>query len=543
MSAFGAKRKPRKITVQDDDDETISAASLNPPEEPQEPALQPSFKTNRKPFKQSSLRKSINVDKIDDDTPSTTQPASTNAKGEAEDDEDGGASLRIRSPLGARTGSTKSKKKASSSRLSFGGAGEEATEDGDSMILGEEISTPKRISTLAHTAAENSAFKKSIAKKLPLGRLPMRSADTDDDRPRYSKEYLSELQQSTPNTPAKLQPTSDDEMMLDPSELEGATIVDTAAPSNNTTILSSAQIQEKKDRRARLAQERGTRDTEDFISLSDDERGHGDSFLSVLSRAQPQPQSHALSAQKSSSSARESTRLVREDEDLGEGFDAFVEDGGLALGKKAERASRRRRRADMASLITLAEGASGSDGSESDASERAAYEAAQTRAGLDGLAAEREAQRRRLLSSQQVVPIPRIAPLPDFAALRGEFRARVRRKEEQVARVRGRLEEIRSEREGIARREPEVQRLLDEAGERYRGLMAGGANGNANGSGSGSGDGEAATSSTAEDSVEAAKSLLEQARGGADTPGQRGLESLGTTPARQRGQMEVEMEI
>ncbi|KAI1374254.1 nineteen complex-related protein 2-domain-containing protein [Hypoxylon crocopeplum] len=524
MSAFGAKRKARKITVQDDDDDTTPTpnASLNPPEESQGPALQASFKTSRKPFKHSSLRKSINIDKIEDDAPS-------NAKEDADEDEDGGAPLRVRPQLGGRSGSTKTKKRASSSRLSFGVPREEATGDEDSMILGEEISTPKRGITLAHAAAENIAYKKGIAKNLPLGRLPMRSTDTDDDRPRYSKEYLSELQLSTPNTPqdlSKLQPASDDEMILDPSELEGAVVVDTivsTTPSKSTTILTEAQIQEKKSRRARLAQEGGTRDTEDFISLSsppsdNDQRSHGDSYLSVLS----QRQDHKSKA----------TRLVAEDEDLGEGFDSFVDDGALSLGRKAEREARRKRRAEMASLITVAEGGGDSHDDESDDSEaerRAAYEAAQTRAGMDGLAAERRRQQRVGDALQHVV-MPKITPLPDFSVLVAEFAARVRRKEDAAARLRARIEELRVEREGIRQREPEVQRLLNEAGERYRALMVGGG---APGSGNGAG------ASTMEDSVAAAKSLLDQARIGGDTPGQRGLESLGTTPVRQRSEMEI----
>ncbi|KAI2620499.1 nineteen complex-related protein 2-domain-containing protein [Hypoxylon sp. NC1633] len=543
MSSFGAKRKARKITVQEDDDDAVSAATFNPPEEDQGPALQPSFKTLRKPFKQSSLRKSINIDKIEDDTP-------TDTKVEPADDEDGGVPLRLQPLMGARAGSTKTKKRASSSRLSFGLPSEDvAADDEDSMILGDEASAPKRSTTLAHAAAENSAFRKGIAKNLPLGRLPTRpSADGGDDRPRYSKEYLSELQLSTPNTPqdlSKLHPTEDDDdMALDPSELEGAIVVDTSATpsaiatttsSKGTTVLTEAQIREKKARRARLAKEGGA---DDFISLSAsdsesnanaDGRGQGDSYLTVLSR-------------RPSGKKSKDTRLVAEDEDLGEGFDEFVDDGGLSLGRKAEREARRRRRAEMASLITAAEGG-GSSASESDDSEaerRAAYEAAQTRAGMDGLAAEREAQRQRLLasSSQNLVAVPRITPLPDFSVLAAQFEDRMRRKEAQIAALRARVEELRVEREGIRKREPEVQKLLDEAGERYRGLMAAAVGGGSGGGEGTDGNGDV-KQGTAENSVAAARSLLDHARAGGDVPGQRGLESLGTTPLRQTSEMEM----
>lgn len=533
MSAFGAKRKARKITIQDDEDDSIPTDSLNPPEEEQGPALQPSFKTSRRAFKQSSLRKSINVDKIQDNSSTPKE-----AKEDVEDDEDGGAPLRIR-PTG-KSGSTKMKKRASSSRLSFGGPGEEASADEDSMILVEELSTPKRATTLAHAAVENSAFRKGI-KNLPLSRLPMRSTDTDEDRPRYSKEYLSELQMSTPNTPqdlSKLQPTSDDEMQLDPSELEGALIVETITSqptSKNTSILTEAEIQEKKTRRARLAKEGQHRDTDDFISLSDDEntdgRNPGDSYLTVLSRREDRK-------------GKDHTRLVAEEEDLGEGFDEFVEDGGLSLGKRAEREARRKRRAEMASLITAAEGGSDDESDDSEAERRAAYEAAQTRAGMDGLAEEREQQRRRLGAAAmygQSVAIPKITPLPDLSVLVEEFKAKVRRKEEEMERLRARIEEIRMEKDDIEKREPEVQRLLNEAGERYRVLMAGGGEAGTAETANADDDGgqNGVIGASAKDNVATARSLLNQARGGLDSPGQRGLESLGTTPMRQRPEMEM----
>ncbi|KAI1425788.1 nineteen complex-related protein 2-domain-containing protein [Xylaria sp. FL1777] len=537
MSSFGSKRKARKITVQDDD-ESPSIESLNPPPEPQEPALQPTFKS-RKPFKQSSLRKSIN---INDETPREDTKTS-NSTDETEDQEDGGAPVRIR-PSTTKPGLTKSKKRQSSSRLSFGPS-ETTADDDDSMVLGEEVFTPKK-SSLAASATENSAYKKGISKNLPLNRLPMRSMEDNDDRPRYSKEYLSELQSATPNTPQDLSrlhtESGEDEMSLDPSELEGAMIVETttstsltAGPSTSTTaVLTEAEIREKKERRARLAKQKGTRDTEDFISLSDDdndERGAGDSYLTLLSR-------------KSSSKA--DTRLVAEDEDLGEGFDEFVEDGGLSLGKKAEREARKRHRAEMASLISAAEGA-GSDGEaasdDSEAERRAAFEAVQTRAGMDGLAEEREQQRKRLGAREGVIPVPpKITPLPDLSVLVEEFKARMQQKEANLIRMRAHIAELKAERESIVKREPEVQKLLNEAGERYRALMMSDAAGAGAGAETGEASGEDQAGSDAnvdgESTVMAARTLLDQFRDGPGTPGERGLESLGTTPVRQT-QMEL----
>ncbi|RYO98080.1 hypothetical protein DL764_007210 [Monosporascus ibericus] len=562
MSAFGAKRKARKITVQEDDEDTgLRAPTDLQPEPQQEPALQATFKT-RKPFKQSSLRKSIN---INDEEP-VHDAAPPKPRGEAEDDneddnEDGGASLRVRPALGGRSAPAKTKKRVSTaSRLSFGPseAGGDADGDGDSLMLGGELSTPKKASSssLAQEATENSAYKKGRARNLPLGGLlPLRSS-ADTDR-LYSKEYLSELQNSTPNTPQNLS-TADDEMSLDPSELEGAMVVDSGtgqeiAPpppaAHETEILTEAQIQEKKERRARLAKAQGN---DDFIPLSDDDNGDqrraGDFYLAVLSRRSddhgPAPRS-------------ETTRLVREDEDLGEGFDAFVEDGGLSLGAKAEREARRKQRAQMASLIEAAEGASAEDeiSDDSEAERRAAYEAAQTRKGMDGLKAAKRTFDGN--TREGVVPVPhRIAPLPDLSVLLDEFRGRVQRRKDEVTRARARIAELRAERDGIARREPEVQRLLDEAGERYRALVmpgstgsgsaggGGGSGGNGNGNGAagnggeGGGGGESASAKEDGDgnaAAERARTLLDQVRrdGPPGTPGsERGLESLGTTPVR-----------
>lgn len=528
MSSFGSKRKGRKITVQDDD-EAPSIESLNPPPEPQEPALQPTFKS-RKPFKQSSLRKSININEEDPKEATKT----SNSAEDTEDQEDGGAPTRIH-PSGSRTALSKSKKRQSSSRLSFGPS-ETTVDNDDAMVLGAEVLTPKKPG-LAATATENSSYKKCISKNLPLNRLPMRSMEDEDDRPRYSKEHLSELQSATPNTPQDLSKlhVGEDEMSLDPSELEGAMIVETATSTSltadpsvfgGTTVLTEAEIRERKERRARLAKQKGSRDTDDFISLSDDdndERCTGDSYLTLLSRK---------------SNSKTDTRLVAEDEDLGEGFDEFVEDGGLSLGKKAERQARKRHRADMASLISAAEGA-GSEGEaasdDSEAERRAAFEAAQTRAGMDGLAEERAQQRKRLGVREGVVPIPpKITPLPDLSVLAEEFKARMRQKEANLIRMRAHIAQLKSEQESVLKRKPELQQLLNEAGERYRAIMLpnGGASA-ARASENGQTQAESNGNINGENTVMAARTLLDQFRDRPGTPGERGLESLGTTPVKQ----------
>ncbi|KAJ1330866.1 U2-type post-mRNA release spliceosomal complex [Microdochium nivale] len=576
MSSFASKRKARKITVQDDDEDDASSGGLASPlpaptseSEPEPPLLQATFKS-RKPFKQSSLRRSINVNEPN----ASALAGSTTDDG---DEDEGTSSPVVRRPILGRSASTKStKRQSSSSRLSFGpstaGVGEDGdNDDGDSILLGEQPSatfTPKKPAPgLIQTASENSAIKRGMARNslLPgLNRLAMRSADSGDDnddgRPRYSKEYLSELQNSTPNTPQNIKTfhhmaLEDDEMSLDPSELEGAMIVDTepassraspqpgASKQTTTAVLTEAEIREKKERRARLAKQGGSAG-DDFISLSDDDdssgrrRTVGESYLTVLSR-----QTH----HSSSSSKKKESRLRADDEDLGEGFDEFVDDGGLSLGRKAERAARRKQRADMASMIETAEGtAAGADGldaedsDDSEAERRAAYEKAQTRAGMDGL---KRADTTQGNNATQLPP-PKITPLPDLSVLAADFKAKMARKEAELQRMRARIDELRAERDGVLAREPEVQRLLNEAGERYRALIvapATGTDGAAAAAATTGGAGENDHEGGGGGGIAAARSLLDRVRGG-DTPihNARGLDSLGTTPTRQPP---VEMEF
>lgn len=268
----------------------------------------------------------------------------------------------------------------------------------------------------------------------------MRTLGDDDDRPKYSKEYLDELQSSTPNTPknvSTLPPEDTDMMDLDASELEGAVIVESSdfnQPQATTTILSEAEIREKKERRARLAKEK------DFLSVEDDE----DPF----------------------SKKKDDTRLVAEDEDLGEGFDNYVEDGGLSLGKRAEKERRKHDRAKMAELINAAEGHTSDSSSDSDAERRIAYEAAQTRAGMDGLKKPRKDPAQEILQ----VP-PKIAPLPSLTECLARLQTTLKGMEEDMKGKQARVGKLKREREEIVKREGEVQALLDDTGRKYQEAM------------------------------------------------------------------------
>lgn len=361
-----------------------------------------------------------------------------NTSAAADEDEDGPAVIR---PAISRSGSTKLKKKGSSSRLSFG-----VTEDADDA----PPFTPKKnpSASLSQRATENSAVRASLSnRKL---NLPTRSFGVEQEQPIYNREYLEELQSSTPNTP---QPNSGqsrglddgDAMELDASELEGAVVVPSADLSVSTGlgesghIPSAAEIREKKERRARLAVEGD--------AYKDDEYDEEDGFISLAPKKK-----------------KDDTRLIAEDEDLGEGYDEYVEDGRLELGKSREKEAQRRQRREMEELINAAEGASEEDDSDSDAERKAAYEEAQTRAAMDGLhrAAVEEAD-----PGGRLV-IPKMKPLPELGLSMARMRELVREMEEQVAQKKKRIESIEKEKQEILDREKEVQEVLNQAGLKYQ---------------------------------------------------------------------------
>ncbi|TFB02283.1 hypothetical protein CCMA1212_005666 [Trichoderma ghanense] len=430
MSSFGARRKAKVIRVDYDDDE--SGGDAPPVTEGgslKDDGAKPVFssKSSRKPLRQSGLRNAFNP--RDEETSGDRVEVS---QGNDEDD-DGPVVVR---PSHNRAGALKQKKKIAKSKVSFG---DDAGQDDDEPS--SDFATPRK-PAMGQKVLQSSSIKRGMAARgLPL---PVRSHQDDDDRPRYSKEYLDELQSSTPNTPSDLSSLKarlDDEMELDPSELEGALIVESPIPTSvsqpqTTQILTEAEIRERKERRARLAKEK------DFLSMEDEDDG--------------------LSARKK----KDETRLVAEDEDLGEGFDEYVEDGGLSLGKRAERERRKQDRQKMAELINAAEGNNSDSSSDSDAERRIAYETAQTRAGLDGLKKPKKDPNEQLLQ----VP-PKITPLPSLAECLVQLQATLKTMEMNINTKAATVAQLTRERDDIIQREAEVQAFLNETGKKYEEAM------------------------------------------------------------------------
>ncbi|KAH6853114.1 nineteen complex-related protein 2-domain-containing protein [Chaetomium sp. MPI-CAGE-AT-0009] len=501
MSSFGPKRKARIIQTFEDDGDDMKAASSAGDEEQSDQSAPPGrIKFGRnKPAKSSTLRKTININDDESLGGSASAPAST-TRGDSDDEDGSSAPVVIRPTLG-RSSSTKVKKRPASSRLLFGPG--EASADKADDDTGGAVTKPLPKKPLGQRLLENNTLRKSASLQNLAGSLPMRFG-AQEEGPKYSKEYLEELQSSTPNTPQNLAALhihdDGDEMELDQSELEGALIVQSthvARPQSTqgapAQVLTEAEIRERKERRARLAKEA------DFISFDDGSDNE-----------EPQSERVTIDFPKK----KKDSRLIAEDEDLGEGYDEFVSDGGLALGKKAERDAVRRHRKEMADLIQAAEDGSDAESDDSEAERRAAYEAAQRRAGMDGL--HRPDDDHDMEHAGGPDAIPRMKPLPKLNEVLQRMRDIVQGLENEVTQKQRRIGDLEKEKEDILAREKEVQDILNQAGAKYQAVVAS-AGGNV---------GDVAQMVT--------QSPLRPLPPGiaGDLPVERGLESFGATPTR-----------
>jgi hypothetical protein len=213
------------------------------------------------------------------------------------------------------------------------------------------------------------------------------------------------------------------------------------------SIPSATEIEEAKQRRARKAKEANA---EDFIALEDYD-----------SDGEFKPQRMQVSTFFDKTAA-EDTRLVRDDEDIAEGFEAFVDDPGkVTLSRKAKREQERKEKENMRAMIEEAEDSS--DESDSSAERNYAYETAQTSHGMDGLSLKQ----RQIGRPQQP---KEITPIPKLAAVLARFRKGIQGLEYERVRLEKRRADIQKEKGEIASREENIQRLLVETGEKFERL-------------------------------------------------------------------------
>jgi hypothetical protein len=306
---------------------------------------------------------------------------------------------------------------------------------------GDDVELPKKKSLVRLTVERNAERSLSSENLLRAG---------EDDRPSYSKEYLAELAQSTPSTPQNFSSRqTSEEADLDKTLDVRAKFGSLAQYDSHPSILSAAEIKEKKERRARLAKEQAA---EEFISLDDEDNYDLDEESGQL--ILPSKEKYT------------ETRLIPDDEDFAEGFDDFTEDGRVPLGRRAEKEAKRKRRKEMEEAIAEAEGGDGEEGEEDDseAERNAAYDAAQVRKGTYGQhrMEDEEWQRPR-------TP-PKIAPIPTLGDVIEKLKEAIEVKKTSVAAKQQRHEELMAEKKELKEREVWIQQQLNEAAERYEKL-------------------------------------------------------------------------
>jgi hypothetical protein len=334
-------------------------------------------------------------------------------------------------------------KKRSSLRISFG-PGESDANDGDDSSDAAPVATPKK-SNLSRIALEKSA---QLRARSPL--VPEASRPADDERPSYSKDYIAELRNSTPTLPKDLKPSEEEEEIR---SLDIASKFGPIVPLSNessSAIPTQAEILEKKARRRRLAQqENADNDEEDNPWASDDEGE--DEFRQRRNEISLRPKEKYAE-----------TRLIHDDEDIAEGFDDFVEDGKISLGRKSEREAQRRRRAEMAELINDAEGSDDDGSADSDEERNAAFAAAQARSGRYGQKIEDQ-------DDGSKTP-PRITPLPKLDEILQGLTIDIQTKKQRKEIILQKLQEFKDDKARIEERKKYLQEQLQKTGEEYEKL-------------------------------------------------------------------------
>ncbi|KAL9083251.1 MAG: hypothetical protein Q9165_008604 [Trypethelium subeluteriae] len=388
-------------------------------------------------------------------------------------------------PIVRRPGLSSKPKKSSSLRLSFGPDSKSTEPSQDDS---DDVFAPKK-SHLNRVTQDSKPH--PLRTSLSSDHLPFR-ANTSSDQPSYSASYLAELHNSTPTRPAPSSSsdpttttTSSSPRALDIASKFGVA-ASVALASSHPSIPSDTEIREKKARRARLAQEQRA---DEYIGLGasdssasgsegeEEEEEEDDSDGNVVKRFKPE-------SSRSTRRRKPESRLQREDEDVAEGYDELVEDGRVALGRRAEREEKVRRRREMEERIWEAEGggvAGRDDGEGSEEEERdeeevarhAAYEAAQTAAGAYGAPGTASSRRREeQLARERMKGPKKMTPVPELGAVLAKLREEVQRKGYARMMKSRELEELKKEQGEIAVEEVRIQQELKEAGRRYEELKA-----------------------------------------------------------------------
>ncbi|PPQ72250.1 hypothetical protein CVT26_006977, partial [Gymnopilus dilepis] len=312
------------------------------------------------------------------------------------------------------------KKSKTKSRLSFGGD-EEEEGDGEVFKL-KKSSLSKKVSLGIHPATLPSSLDQASI--------------TTNDSPRYDAAYLQELKASTPTArpplPSNIDPY-DADMSMDIGDTSIQSI-DMEIEDTTTLIPSESSIKVAKEKRERLRKTRVTGE-EDFISLSvakRDELPQG-----------PHPES----------------RLMREEDELGEGDDEYAEytsaQERIALGKKSRKLEATQRKEAMREMIADAE--------EED-EETMEWEQEQLRRG--GHHTPEPSAAPKVKQVYRPAPIPPAAPVPSLGPAISRLSERLAQLTTSHARNSAALSSLAQEREQVDEREREMREMVEKAEEK-----------------------------------------------------------------------------
>ena len=322
------------------------------------------------------------------------------------------------------------------------------------------VVTPKR-SNLAKIAVQRNASKQRSSF------LPSDLPSDSDNAPSYSAADLQALKNSTPSTPQQVQSagTSDVEdvsattQALDLNSKFGSSLSRYQQQQQLPSAIPSAlEIAEKKARRARLAKET---QADEFISLDPDEPGFDEDEDGNVAT----DESGRLILRPKDKYGISESRLVREDEDVLEGFDEFTGETGsrIHMDESTRGGERERRKEEMAAQIAAAEAEEDSeDGDDSERERNEAFEAAQTRHGNYSTVREEEDARPK-------TP-PKIAPLPSLDGVISRLRAQLAGMQTARMEKAGEMAALEREKIRIGEEEVRIQKALKETGEKFEAL-------------------------------------------------------------------------
>jgi hypothetical protein len=297
--------------------------------------------------------------------------------------------------------------------------------------------------------------------------LPSDLPSDSDNTPSYGAADLQALKNSTPSTPQQLQSDAEDPsaattlQALDLNSKFGSSLARYQHQQHLPSAIPSAtEIEEKKARRARLAKEAQAAD--EFISLDPDGPGFDEDEDGNVAT----DENGRLILRPKDKYGLAESRLVREDEDVLEGFDEFTGETGarIHMDESTRGGERQRRKEEMAAQIAAAEADDDSeDGDESERERNMAFEAAQTRHGTYSTTKEEEE------NSRPKTP-PKISPLPSLDGVIVRLRAQFA--EMQTARMEkvGEMAALEREKIRIGEEEVRIQKALKETGEKFEAL-------------------------------------------------------------------------